>query len=114
MATEKIDIRLFLMDMVKLGLLYPGAEGFGNPVSELVHTCFRTGITSFVDRIYGDYTGESHEFRINGAGLKMLWEMDNKRRFKVSLTGDQRVYYPRFCIEIDLLIEERGFQRYQR
>lgn len=112
MATEKIDIRMFLTDLVRLGLLWPGPAGFGSPVSELVSTCFRIGVSTFVDRIYGDYTGESHEFRINGAGLKLIWEMDRKdRRLKVSLVGDQKDNYPEFSAEVRELIKERGYQR---
>jgi hypothetical protein len=71
---DKYKLLHFFMDLINLMYKHPGPKGFGNPVSNLVEQmCLRQ--KPFIDRIMGDYTGNSHEFRLNNAGLKLYWEV---------------------------------------
>jgi hypothetical protein len=70
---------------------------------------------AFIDKIIGDHTGDSHEYRLNGAGLKMHWEVQRRNvktpRFTCSVGGDQAEQYPEFVAKARQLIAEKGFKR---
>lgn len=92
--------------------------GWGNPCSHLLKDmCTRQ--KPFLDKIEGDYTNHSHEYRLNDAGLKMWWWVRRTTgaqfdEFKVSISGDQAKEYPIFVAQARALILKYQFNKYPR
>ena len=124
MEAESYNLLYFFNELIKIGLRYPGRPGWGNPCSHLIEALVLTR-EKFVDRICNDYTRSSHEFRLNGAGLKMYWEVrrENKMltkspddhqgpiqisKFVCSIAGDQAKEYPEFVEAARKFIKQRG------
>ena len=101
-------LREFFLELIETAIHYPGTIGF--PCSKLVTDMVRRN-EAFIDRIKGDYTGESTEYRLNGAGLKMHWRVDNNRRFTCYIGGDQAKDYPLFFAKTNVLIKKYGYER---
>jgi hypothetical protein len=124
-CSSTITARRCTMDVFELKQFFHGLlelsyndlrPGWGNPCSHLLETmCIRQ--LPFIDKIRGDYTGDSHEFRLNNAGLKMYWEVRRYKgakfdEFKVSIGGDQAKEYPFFVVQARDLIKKHGFNKY--
>ncbi len=111
MEAESYNLLYFFNELIKIGLRYPGRPGWGNPCSHLIESLVLTR-DKFVDRICNDYTRSSHEFRLNGAGLKMYWEVrrekDKQSKFVCSIAGDQAKEYPEFVEHARKFVKERG------
>lgn len=59
---------------------------------------------SLVDKIVEDKTGTSHEFRLNEAGFKLYWRLDQEHDLlTLRIGGDQMCNYPRFAAHVRLL-----------
>lgn len=108
-------IKLFFHELLELSYndLRPG---WGNPCSHLLESmCVRQ--KPFLDKIEGDYTNNSHEYRLNNAGLKMYWEVrkddgiHQDRRFVCSIGGDQAKEYPFFVVQARDLIKKYKFNK---
>jgi hypothetical protein len=111
---DQWKLRRFFCELINLMYLYPGRPGFGSPVSWLIEQmCVYQD--KFLGRICGDYTGDSHECRLNNAGLKMYWHVERQngdwRGFKCSIGGDQAADYPEFVIAAKGLIKQYGFNK---
>lgn len=100
---ESYRLRQFFLGLIKIALRYPGVIGF--PCSYLLEQMVMRN-DSFIRRIEGDYTFDSHEFPLNGAGLKMYWRMDRDRRFSCRIGGDQAKDYSYFVSLANQLINE--------
>ena len=99
-------IRNFFYELIRLSLRYDYTRE-GSPVSGLIEQmCLYN--ESFIKRIMGDRTDEPHEFRLNGAGLKMLWRV-HKDHLIIRITGDQVDMYPMFVDEARKLVRKFGF-----
>lgn len=106
-------LKSFFLELLELSYndLKPG---WGNPCSELLKKmCLRQD--AWIGRIIGDFTGNSHEMRLNGSGLKMWWEVrrncDRGDGFKCSIGGDQAKEYPLFCHQAERLIKKYNFNK---
>jgi len=112
---DKFMLKQFFHELLELSYndLRPG---WGNPCSHLLQVmCVRQ--EPFLDEIMGDYTNESHEFRLNNAGLKMHWRTrrdgtyhGSDREFKVYISGDQAREYPMFVAQAKLLIAKYKYE----
>ena len=95
-------------------------SGWGNPCNHLLEVmCIRQ--EPFLKKIEGDHTGDSHEFRLNNAGLKMNWVVRKEgtpngpdRIFKCTISGDQAKEYPFFVSQARALILKYGFNKHPR
>lgn len=103
---DEYRIRMFFYELIRLSLRYDYTRN-GSPVSGLIEQmCLYN--EPFVKRIMGDRTNESHEFRLNGAGLKMLWRV-HRNRLIIKICGDQVYMYPEFVEEGRKLVRKFGF-----
>lgn len=110
---EKFRLTLFFAELINLMYRCPGQKGFGNPVDWLVEQmCVYQD--RFIGRIIGDYSGGSHECRLNNAGLKMYWSVDRKGdnpKFRCRIGGDQAREYADFVDGAEELIKKFGYQK---
>jgi len=98
-------LKLFFCELIKLGFDHPGT--IGNPVSWLIEQmCVYQD--NFIKRILGDYTGNSHESRLNNAGLKMYWKVEGGE-FKCRISGDQAKDYLFFVAAANRVIKKYKF-----
>ena len=108
---EKYQLMSFFYELIRLGIDLPGRPGYGSPISWLLEQmCIRQ--EHFLARICGDFTGDSHEWRINSAGLKFHWRVCNendKRKFKCYISGDQARDYPGFVVAANNLINKFNY-----
>lgn len=111
---DKFRLKLFFYELLKLAWEHPST--MGNPCSWLLEQmCVYQ--ERFLNRIKGDYTGRSHEVRLNNAGLKMHWKMVSSHPakesdgFKCYIGGDQARDYPFFVAAANTLIKYYGFNR---
>jgi len=109
---ERFMLKQFFHEMLVLS--YNDLRtGWGNPCTWLLETmCIRQ--EPFLDKIMGDYTGNSHEVRLNNAGLKMHWRVHrngDKSAFKCYISGDQILEYPMFVAQARSLIMKHGYHK---
>ena len=103
---DEYRIRNFFWQLIRLSLRYDYTR-IGSPVSGLIEQmCLYND--KFIARIMGDRTRESHEFRLNEAGLKMLWRVHNDRLI-IKICGDQVSMYIEFVEEARKLVRKCGF-----
>lgn len=110
---EKFRLCAFFAELICLMYRHPGQPGFGNPVSWLIEQmcCHQD---RFINRIIGDYSGESHESRLNNAGLKMYWSVDRNGgapQFRCRIGGDQAREYADFVAAATELIQVFGYAK---
>lgn len=106
----------FFTEFLEIGVAHSGAKGYGNPTSSLVEYCKMVGLNELVMTMLKIMASEtwynSNEYRLNGAGLKMLWSGNlGKERFRVVICGDQTENYPSFVAAAKTLIGEYGFDK---
>ena len=104
---RKFALRMFFGEIIRLShtrdMLVEAISGGGYPLGKLVNNL--VGNNTLIDKITNDYTGESHEFRLNEAGFKMYWRID--REFdvlKIRIGGDQADCYPLLAAKIRRLL----------
>lgn len=69
----------------------------GFAMSHFVVEYMLSGFDNFVNRIMGDYRNMSNEIRINGAGLKLYYRVNQKENLiYFFIGGDQVNDYPEF------------------
>ena len=105
---ECFRLREFFLELIDAAIKYPGTIGF--PCSKLLRDMVVKNET-FISRIKGDYTNSSNEYRLNEAGLKMYWRVDDNRRFICHISGDQAKDYPQFVARAKVLIKKYGYER---
>ena len=110
---DRFTLKQFFLELLELSYndLRPG---WGNPCSWLLKTmCLRQD--PWLDKITGDYTNNSHETRLNDAGLKMHWRVDKEtRKFTCHISGDQAKDYPMFVAQARRLIIKYKFNKVRR
>jgi hypothetical protein len=118
---DKYVLRSFFYEMIKLGIDMPGRPGFGSPISWLLEQmCVHQD--KLIDRICGDYTRDSQEWRINTAGLKLYWRVErddryartsamSKNVFRCHIGGDQAKDYVGFVVAANKLIKKYKYGR---
>ena len=72
---DRLQLLYFFWELIKLGIKYPGRPGFGWPCSNLLEAMMLKQ-NFFLNRIMGDFSNDSNEYRLNGAGLKLHWRVD--------------------------------------
>ena len=111
----KRKIIQFLEKINILGIQNPGKMGFGYATSGLMDYIRERGsIHQFVEEMEKASQKDifSHEFRLNGAGLKMVWEWNlSKSKIKFYIGGDQKEYYPEFIRVAAVIINEFKFDK---
>ena len=108
---DKYRLKAFFYALIMLDYKHKELSPLGAACSELLkNMCMHQ--SRWLDRIYGDYTGNSHEFRLNGAGLKMWWSVDREGNgFRCRIGGDQAEDYAMFVAEANQLIRSYGYER---
>lgn len=127
---SKFQLLYFFWELLKLSEKYPGKPGWGRPCSQLLEAmCLRQ--ETFIDRILGDHTNSSNEYRLNEAGLKMYWIVERKNqmltdspddncgpvqsaKFKCYIGGDQAKDYEEFVLFANHEINKRGMDKRRR
>lgn len=119
---DKIDILYFFHDLVDLAIRIPSKPGWGNACSHLLSDLILRQVT-FLSKVLAN-DGDFHEYRLNGAGLKIHWRIKRKQRFEDDnsdnppietakfqcyISGDQAKEYPEFVKEATEYIRRRGF-----
>jgi hypothetical protein len=116
MILDKFGLKSLFHEMIRLAvedMRAPQSEsarmGFG--CKKLMDDmCLRQD--ALLNRIMGDYSTDSHEYRLNEAGLKMLWRMNrddkDNPRFLCVICGDQVDYYKVLTEQLRSLIRQRG------
>ena len=115
MVSDKFDLKMLFKEMIELAIedmRAPESEsarmGFG--CSKLLEDMLARQ-DPLLDRILNDYTNDSHEYRLNGAGLKMHWRMyknENVRKFLCTISGDQFKDYEVLGTQLRMLIKQAG------
>lgn len=111
MITDKFKLKHFFWELCQIGVNdHAKHPTFGFATSKLMEDMF-TRQEQLLDRMLNDYTGEGHEYRLNGAGLKMYWRMrkdGDKRHWVCSISGDQAKDYPFFMMGARQMIKNYG------
>ena len=111
----KRKIIQFFEQLIIHSILFPGKMGFGRPASGLMDYIRENGsILQFVEEMEKEAQANpfSQEYRLNGAGLKMVWEWNlSKSKIKISIGGDQKEYYPEFMRVATVIIKEFKFDK---
>ncbi len=109
---REFALRMFFNEIISIShrtdMLEEGIKGGGYPLSGLVNNLLSN--RSILNKIVSDYTGEMHEFRLNGAGFKLWWRFDRNLDFlKIHIGGDQACQYPNFVDAVNKFIENNRF-----
>jgi len=117
MSPERYNLLYFFRELIQLSIKFPGRPGWGHACSELLDSLILKQ-EHFINRIINDDSGDFHEYRLNGAGLKMNWRVLRKShhedaplshpKFQCYITGDQKKDYSDFVVMAEKHIQERG------
>ena len=109
---HQTEFNLLFHKLCLLGVEYPGKD-WSNPCSHLMEVCV-TRPGSLAELITTDFTCESHEFRLNGSGLKMYWRVEktaNGRKVFITIGGDQVDDYYCFVFKARELLNKLGYDK---
>ena len=120
MSPEKYNLLYFFRGLIQLSIKFSGSPGWGHACSELLDTMILKQ-THFIDRIINVKNGNFHEYRLNGAGLKLHWRVVRRKfslnedcksvedaKFQCYISGDQKDEYEDFVVVAQVYIIERG------
>jgi hypothetical protein len=123
MAPERYLLLGFFKELIDISIKFPGKPGWGNACSHLIDQLILYQ-PRFISKIEGDYTNDFHEFRLNGAGLKLNWRVVRRGEFLTKngdecgplqiamfqcyIGGDQKKDYPEFVEAAEAFIKKRG------
>jgi hypothetical protein len=113
---ERYQLLYFFKDLIELSIKYPGDPGFGIACSELLQAMMLRQ-DSFINKILKDDSTDRHmfhEYRLNGAGLKMHWKVKRTTgadfdTFQCYISGDQVKQYADFYVQAKEYIRKRGY-----
>lgn len=110
---EAYQLKYFFKDLIELSIKYPGDPGFGIGCSELLQALLLRH-EHFINKFIKDRENSFHEYRLNGAGLKMHWKIEREKyedpgKFKCYISGDQVKQYADFVFNAKMLINQRGY-----
>lgn len=106
---NKYQLRLLFWSLLQLAGQYRD-KVYGDPCSYLLEQMMlyqEEFLNMFVKA--PDTCCDSHEIRLNGAGLKLLW-MNYKGRLWMDIAGDQKDLYPDFVPRADQALRMAGFK----
>jgi len=111
MYDRKLVLRWLFNELIKLShrvdMMEEAIVGGGYPLSGLVDSIINPFGRILVDNIVDSTDSNSHEFRLNGAGFKLYWRLDQRHNLlKISVGGDQAVNYPHFVAAMRQIIEQ--------
>lgn len=113
MINDVFSLKLFFHEVLELGIrdLRETRSNMGFACKQLLDDmCIRQ--QPFLDRIMNDYSEDSHEYRLNQAGLKMYWKVvkldSGDRKFVCSIGGDQAKNYPWFVPAFNMLLRKHN------
>lgn len=87
-------------DMMREAIL-----GGGYPLSGIANSSFSR--RRLIDRMVNTTDGNSHEVRLNEAGFKLYWRLDQTHNLlKISIGGDQANCYPFLAAKIRGLLRQ--------
>ena len=106
---RKQALQLLFAEMIRLShrteLMAEAIAGGGYSLHGLVDSLTSPFGCNIIDLIADDKTGTSHEFRLNEAGFKLYWRLDQEHDLlKLRIGGDQERNYPMFAAHIRLSI----------
>jgi hypothetical protein len=109
MYDRKQALQLLFAEIIRLShrtdMMAEAIAGGGYSLHGLVDSIVGPFGRNLVDKIVEDKTGESHEFRLNEAGFKLYWRLDQEHDLlKLRIGGDQASNYPCFTATIKLSI----------
>lgn len=120
---ELYQLKYFFWELIGLSFKHNEKPGLVNACSYLIENLVLNQ-EFFLGRMLNDYTNESNEFRLNGAGLKLYWIVERKNiiltnspddicgpvktvKFKCRVGGDQAKDYPEFVQAANSYINSR-------
>ena len=96
----KHQIEWFFRDILKssVNARFHKENRFGYSCGKLLDDVLRTSVSDLAGRWANDFTGDSHEYRLNNAGLKIYWRTyPREQKIKIRLGGDQLINNPMFA-----------------
>lgn len=105
---RKFALRMFFDEIITLShtrdAMVEAVTGIGYPLSGLVNDDLSK--QRLIKRIVDTTDSNSHEYRLNGAGLKLYWRIDHMYDLlKISIGGDQANDYPYFVPHVRNIIK---------
>lgn len=97
----------FLKDIIKTAVRseFRDENKFGFSCSHLLDDILRIGVKGLASRWANDFTGDSHEYRLNDAGLKLYWRTyPRENKISIHIGGDQKTNYPLFVAKFDQIL----------
>ncbi len=104
-------IEWFFKDVLKSSVRpeFIKEQQFGYSCETLLEDVLRTSVKDLATRWANDYTGDSHEYRLNNAGLKLYWMTDQKKQtIHIRIGGDQATNYPLFVEQVKRILAKHG------
>lgn len=104
-------IEWFFRDVLKSSVRpeFIKEQRFGYPCEKLLEDVLRTSVKDLATRWANDYTGDSHEYRLNNAGLKLYWTaVPMRQKIYIHIGGDQAIDYPLFVEQVKRILAEHG------
>lgn len=88
----------------RMDMMREAISGGGYPLSGIANSEFSR--RRLVDRMVNTTDGDSHEVRLNEAGFKLYWRVDQEYALlKISVGGDQANCYPCLVAAIRRLLD---------
>ena len=89
----------------RVDMMREAISGGGYPLSGIANSDLSR--RRLIDRMVNTSDGDSHEVRLNEAGFKMYWRLDQEHDLlKISVGGDQANCYPFLVAKIRRLLKE--------
>ncbi len=107
MSELEHNLEWFLKDIMKTAVRseFRDENTFGFSCSHLLDDILRIGVEGLAGRWANDYTGDSHEYNLNGAGLKMYWRTyPREQKIGITIGGDQKTNYPLFVAKFNRIL----------
>lgn len=105
---RRVALTLFFDTIItvshRMDMMREGIEGGGYPLSGITNSEFSR--RRLIDRMVNTTDGDSHEVRLNEAGFKLYWRVDQKHALlKIRIGGDQANQYPFLVASIRRLLD---------
>lgn len=115
MKPDRYNLLYFFNELINIAIKNPARPGWGNACSHLIEALILRQ-ENFIKKIVEAKPNNSNEYRLNGAGLKMYWELRQDRdtsdpRFVCNIGGDQAKDYDDFVVKARLFLKERGVSK---
>ncbi len=105
------SIEWFFRDVLKSSIRpeFIKEQQFGYSCEKLLEDVLRTSVKDLATRWANDYTGDSHEYRLNNAGLKLYWRtVPKEQTIYIRIGGDQAINYPLFVDQVKRILAGHG------